>query len=54
MRYPDIKTTLPGPRASRLIEVDRAYVSPSYTRIYPLVAQRGEGVEAGEEESRPK
>lgn len=43
MRYPEIKTALPGPKASNLIGVDRAHVSPSYTRIYPLVVERGEG-----------
>ncbi len=44
MRYPEIKTHLPGPRAARLIEVDSEFVSPSYTRIYPLVAQSAEGL----------
>ena len=44
MRYPNIKTILPGPEASKLIEIDSAHVSPSYTRIYPLVAQKGEGL----------
>lgn len=44
MRYPDIKGPLPGPRASALIAVDRNYVSPSYTRIYPLVVERAEGL----------
>ncbi|MBL7177557.1 MAG: aminotransferase class III-fold pyridoxal phosphate-dependent enzyme [Desulfobacteraceae bacterium] len=37
--YPNIKTSLPGRRASELIRVDQAYVSPSYTRIYPLVVE---------------
>jgi 4-aminobutyrate aminotransferase len=40
---PFIKTPLPGPRAKALIERDRASVSPSYTRGYPLVIERGEG-----------
>ncbi len=44
MRYPDIKTALPGPQGSKLIEIDSAHVSPSYTRVYPLVAHRGEGL----------
>lgn len=44
MRYPSIQTALPGPIASRLIEKDTAYVSPSYTRTYPLVAERAEGL----------
>ena len=40
---PRIKTELPGPRASALLERDHRYVSPSYTRIYPLVVERGSG-----------
>ena len=40
---PDIKTPLPGPRAAALIARDRRFVSPSYTRGYPLVIARGEG-----------
>ena len=40
---PEIKTPLPGPRAKALIERDRAAVSPSYTRSYPFVMERGEG-----------
>ena len=44
MKFPDIKTTLPGPNAAALIGVDRNHVSPSYTRIYPLVAEKAEGL----------
>ena len=33
----------PGPQASKLIERDRAVISPSYTRSYPFVMARGEG-----------
>jgi 4-aminobutyrate aminotransferase len=44
MKYPEIKTTLPGPRVVKLIEVDREFVSPSYTRIYPLVAESAKGL----------
>jgi 4-aminobutyrate aminotransferase len=40
---PSIKTPLPGPRAKAIIERDKAVVSPSYTRGYPLVIARGEG-----------
>src|SRR5438132_9914682 len=40
---PQIKTPLPGPRAQALLERDQRFVSPSYTRIYPLVAARGSG-----------
>jgi len=44
MKYPSIKTPLPGPRASALVEVDNTFVSPSYTRIYPLVVKEAHGV----------
>ncbi|HEY7058283.1 MAG TPA: acetyl ornithine aminotransferase family protein [Vicinamibacterales bacterium] len=40
---PDIKTPLPGPKARAIIEKDAQFVSPSYTRDYPLVIARGEG-----------
>src|SRR5208282_3128669 len=40
---PHILTSLPGPRATALVERDRNVLSPSYTRDYPLVASRGEG-----------
>jgi len=40
---PDIKTTPPGPKAKAIIEKDAEFVSPSYTRDYPLVIARGEG-----------
>jgi 4-aminobutyrate aminotransferase len=40
---PDIKTPLPGPKARAIIEKDSRFVSPSYTRDYPLVIARGEG-----------
>jgi 4-aminobutyrate aminotransferase len=43
MNAPDIRTPLPGPKAAAIIERDRASVSPSYTRDYPLVIARGEG-----------
>jgi 4-aminobutyrate aminotransferase len=44
MKKPKIRPPLPGPRAQRLIQLDTTYVSPSYTRAYPLVAEKGEGV----------
>ena len=34
---------MPGPRARAIIERDARVVSPSYTRGYPLVVERGEG-----------
>ena len=40
---PEIRTSLPGPRARAVIARDKAALSPSYTRSYPLVAERGEG-----------
>jgi 4-aminobutyrate aminotransferase len=43
MHAPDIRTPLPGPKARAIIERDARYVSPSYTRDYPLVIARGEG-----------
>ena len=40
---PTIRTALPGPRAQELLERDARFVSPSYTRVYPLVVARGSG-----------
>ena len=40
---PQIAGPLPGPRARAIIARDSQVVSPSYTRCYPLVAERGEG-----------
>ncbi|HET8676979.1 MAG TPA: acetyl ornithine aminotransferase family protein [Blastocatellia bacterium] len=42
-KLPEIKTSLPGPKAKRLLEKDAKYISPSYTRSYPLMAERGYG-----------
>lgn len=39
-----IKLPLPGPKAAAILKRDAAIMSTSYTRSYPLVAQRGEGV----------
>ena len=44
MKLPQIKTPLPGPRAKKLIKLDKSFVSPSYTRVYPLVAEKGDGL----------
>src|SRR6204780_3231541 len=41
---PRLKTALPGPNAKRILAGDEKYVSPSYTRSYPLVAKRGRGI----------
>lgn len=43
MNAPDIKTALPGPKAKAIIDKDARFVSPSYTRDYPLVIARGDG-----------
>src|SRR5262249_40210023 len=40
---PNLKTDLPGPKAQALLERDQRFMSPSYTRIYPLVVARGSG-----------
>ena len=41
---PKIKTALPGPKAKRVLANDQKYISPSYTRSYPLVARSGRGI----------
>ena len=41
---PKIKTALPGPNAKRVLAGDEKYISPSYTRSYPLVAKNGRGI----------
>ncbi|HKF74872.1 MAG TPA: aminotransferase class III-fold pyridoxal phosphate-dependent enzyme, partial [Candidatus Dormibacteraeota bacterium] len=43
LRRPDVRTDLPGPNASRLIERDSVAMSPSFTRAYPFVMDHGEG-----------
>ncbi len=40
MDFPKIVTKLPGPKAKRVIAQDKKYMSPSYTRSYPLVVGR--------------
>lgn len=42
-RVPNIHTPPPGPIARALIETDERYVSPSYTRFYPLAVKCGRG-----------
>jgi 4-aminobutyrate aminotransferase len=46
MRLPHIKTPLPGPNATALIERDRLVSTPSYPRDYPFVMAKGRGAEA--------
>ena len=43
MDAPRIRTPLPGPNAKAIIDRDRRFVSPSYTRDYPFVIARGQG-----------
>jgi 4-aminobutyrate aminotransferase len=40
---PFIAVPPPGPNAQKLLARDEQYLSPSYTRAYPLVAARGSG-----------
>ncbi len=42
-RLPKLITPLPGPQAKRILQLDDKYISPSYTRGYPLVAKSGQG-----------
>jgi 4-aminobutyrate aminotransferase len=42
-KLPKIITSLPGPKAREIIDSDNRYISPSYTRPYPLVAKTGSG-----------
>ncbi len=44
MEKPQIKTELPGPKAKEVLQKDEKYISPSYTRGYPLVAKSGRGM----------
>lgn len=39
-----IRTALPGPVAETFLEQDHRFVSPSYSRPYPLVAKSGAGM----------
>ena len=39
----DVSTDLPGPKAREYVARDKEAVSPSYTRGYPFVMERGEG-----------
>jgi len=42
-KLPRLVTELPGPKARAIIDSDRKYISPSYTRSYPLVAKSASG-----------
>jgi 4-aminobutyrate aminotransferase len=41
---PKLHDALPGPNARRIVDEDDHWISPSYTRSYPLVAKRGRGI----------
>lgn len=41
---PKLVGPLPGPKARAAVEADDRYISPSYTRSYPLVAKSGRGI----------
>src|SRR5213595_3622733 len=43
VKTPRLVTALPGPNAKRVLEQDAKFMSPSYTRDYPLAAKRGHG-----------
>src|ERR1700743_1693922 len=40
---PKLVGSLPGPKAKAAVEADERWISPSYTRSYPLVAKGGRG-----------
>ena len=40
---PKLNDILPGPKAQQIIAADDRYISPSYTRSYPMVMKRGRG-----------
>jgi len=42
-KLPRLVTPLPGPQAKHVVERDAKFLSPSFTRDYPLVAKRGRG-----------
>jgi 4-aminobutyrate aminotransferase len=43
MKKPKIKTKLPGPEAQKILRQDNKYMSPSLTRPYPFVMEKGQG-----------
>jgi 4-aminobutyrate aminotransferase len=42
-KLPRLKTPLPGPEAKKVLALDSQFISPSYTRDYPMVAKAGRG-----------
>jgi 4-aminobutyrate aminotransferase len=43
MNGPQLLTSLPGPQARAILEREERFVTPSLTRLYPFVADRGAG-----------
>src|SRR5713101_6171779 len=43
LKLPNLVTPLPGPKAKKVLARDAQFISPSYTRGYPLVAKSGRG-----------
>jgi len=43
MKVPRLVTALPGPKAKQVVARDAKFMSPSFTRDYPLVAKSGRG-----------
>jgi 4-aminobutyrate aminotransferase len=41
---PRLLGPVPGPKARVIVAGDDRYISPSYTRSYPMVAKRGRGI----------
>jgi 4-aminobutyrate aminotransferase len=42
-KLPRINMALPGPKSQQVIDYDKKFMSPSYMRDYPFVAERGYG-----------
>jgi 4-aminobutyrate aminotransferase len=41
---PKLQGSVPGPKSKAVVEADHTWISPSYTRSYPMVAKRGRGI----------
>lgn len=41
---PEVRVKPPGPKAQEILKLEEKFLSPSYTRPYPLVVERAEGV----------
>jgi 4-aminobutyrate aminotransferase len=47
---PKLICPVPGPKAQAVVAADKRFISPSYTRSYPLVAKRGRGIRVEDED----